>query len=299
MRLVFVLLSLLVPVSVHAQVLETNDWENLTQQNWFYHTGHCGCGGTIDVTTDTPSGGGVFRATYLAKTHPTSVGGGIARYAGLTGRDIYVGHWVKVSSGFTWNPIGTKINYQWVAQNHTATGGVNSFTIRVQPGGNGFALDITIQGNGTVLKGLPHTYYNNMGSIQFQTGRWYWIETHTKLNDVIGTAPYDINEILPNGVVEVWIEDVLKAQRTDIRFVDKPDQTWHDFLHSPEWGGGGGTIQSSCADTDPGYPCPQYMYFDHTVISTSRIGRPGGAPVSDTTPPTQPRSFVATTRTKR
>ena len=274
------LTSLIMSPPAHAGVIEVNEWNNLTEPGWVYNTGQCGCGGTVDTTANSPAGGGVFRSTFMAQNATTSVGGGTANFTQVSGRDIYVGHWVKWSPGFTWNPIGTKIDYQWVALNSTATGATNAFTIRVQPGGYGFALDITIQGNGAVLMGLPHTVYNNTGgSMNFQTGRWYWLEYHTKLNDVTGSAPATLEQIIANGVLEVWVDDVLKASYSNLRFVDKPGQSWANVLHSPEWGGGGGLI-----------PVTQYTYFDHTVISTTRIGRP--AVGGDTTAPGRPTNFV-------
>jgi hypothetical protein len=84
-------------------------------------------------------------------------------------------------------------------------------------------------------------------------------------------------EVVPNGVLEVWINDVLQGSWTNLRWRDKQNNTWAHFLHSPEWGGGGGTI-----------PAEQFIWIDHTVISTTRIGRPGPSPTADTSAPPSP-----------
>jgi hypothetical protein len=81
------------------------------------------------------------------------------------------------------------------------------------------------------------------------SGKWYCIETHVKLNDP-GQQ---------NGVFEVWIDDNLKAQESGLNFV----RSWTDyginavFLEN-YWNSG--SVQD------------QERYFDNFVVSTQRIG---------------------------
>ena len=198
--------------------------------------------------------------TYLPGTFPTSTGGGRASYEGLSATELYVGHWFKYSPGFTFNPFSTKIDYMWVDSNQIATGTQAAFTIREQQQGTLLAVDVSIQGNGP-LAGLPHTVYSDWNP-KLQTGVWYWLEYHVRMNDVVGEGGSQ-TDVVANGALEVWLNDVLQGSWNDLRWRDGANRKWKTLLHSPEWGGGGGTI-----------PAEQYMWYDHTVISPTRIGMP-------------------------
>ena len=257
--------------NAQAVVIETNEWSTRTQAGWAYNVPP-----VIDNATNTPAGGGALKMTYQPGTYTVSTGGGRTQFDRLNHTELYVGHWFKFSPGFTFNPFSTKIDYMWVAQPQLNTGGVGSFTIREQYQGAILAIDVTIQGNGQLrVPGIPHTVYTN-GATRILTGQWYWLEYHVRMNDVTGSSgsPADV---VPNGLLEVWINDVLQGSWSNLRWRDKPENTWKTFLHSPEWGGGGGTI-----------PAEQYMWFDHTVIATTRIGRPTSSPPGDTTAPRSP-----------
>jgi hypothetical protein len=273
-----VLMFPLFATAAHAAMIHTNEWNNVLQAGWSYSSGYCECGAVIDNSTSTPSGGGALKFIYPAGTYTQSIGGGRAEFDGLTGRDYYVGHWVKFSPGFVWHPIGTKIDYQYVNLTQTAIGSQAAFTIRVDPGGRRLALDITIQGNGQFV-GLPHTIYSNQ-TTPIVPGQWQWLEYHVKLNDVL-TANPNVAEVVPNGVLEVWIDDMMQANYNNLRFTDRQGQTWKRFQHSPEYGGGGSST----------IPTTQYLWVGHTVISTTRIGRPFTGS-SDTTPPGPPRNLL-------
>ena len=261
--------------NAHAAVLETNEWNNLTQAGWTYTAGRP----VIDASAALPSGGPGLKFIYAPGTYTKSTGGGRAEFNGLSGRDIYVGHWMKFSNGFAWNPVGTKIDYQWVALTQTAINSVGAFTIRTDTYGSRLAVDVTIQGNGQFV-GIPHTVYGNRPN-PFTPGQIYWLEYHVKLNDV--TAPNaTLSQVIPNGILEVWIDDVLWLSRNDLRWTDREGQTWKTLQHSAEWGGSGGII-----------PAEQYLWVDHTVISTTRIGRPGTTPLVDTTAPRSPTLNIA------
>ncbi len=241
--------------NAHAVVLETNEWSNRTQAGWAYNAPP-----VIDNTTNTPAGGGALKMTYQPGTYSTSTGGGRAEFSGLSGTELYVGHWFKYSPDFVFNPFSTKIDYMWVNSNQIATNSLAAFTIREQNQGRLFAIDVSIQGNGQ-LASIPHTVYA-AANPRLQTNKWYWLEYHVRMNDVIGTSG-SLADVVPNGVLEVWLDDVLQGSWSNLRWRDGANRTWKYFLHSPEWGGGGGTI-----------PATQYMWFDHTVISTTRIGMP-------------------------
>lgn len=256
--------------NAYAVMLETNEWSNRTQEGWIYTDGKP----LIDANAGSPSGGEALKFIYAPGVYSVSTGGGKSEFVNFSATDIYVGHWFKFSPGFVFNPFSTKIDYMWVAQPQTATGALGSFTIREQGQGSILAIDVTIQGNGQFV-GIPHAVYTS-GATRIVPGTWYWLEFHTRMNDVL-TANPTVVEVVPNGVLEVWINDVLQGSWTNLRWRDKQNNTWAHFLHSPEWGGGGGTI-----------PAEQYLWVDHTVMSTTRIGRPGATPRGDVTAPPSP-----------
>jgi hypothetical protein len=270
MKRTSIFLSLVVAMSVcavhaHAEVIELNEWSTRTQAPWVYSSV---TRPSIDNETDTPAGGGALKFTYSPGVYAVSTSGGRAGYESLSGTELYVGHWLKYSPGFTFNPFSTKIDYMWVDSKQIATGNLAAFTIREQAQGQKFAIDVSIQGNGP-LAGIPHTVYAD-AKPRLQADVWYWIEFHVRMNDVIGTSgsPADV---VPNGILEVWLDDVLQGSWNDLRWRDGAERQWKAFLHSPEWGGGGGTI-----------PAEQYVWYDHTVISTERIGRPVSTPPGTT-----------------
>lgn len=250
--------------NVHAAVLEVNEWSSRTQLGWDYSTPTVP---SIDNSTNTPSGGGALKFTYFAGTHALSIGGGRTEYSRLTGFEVYVGHWMKWSPGFVWNPVGTKIDYFKPDRNQQRINALGGGTLRVQPNGNGLALDISNQQDPRT-----HTVYNNRGVSNFQTGRWYWFEWRMKLNSNL-----DCPDNGCDGIAEVWVDDVLVMQYFNLKFIDTPGSVWKYLQHSPEWGGSGGLI-----------PEDQYFWVDHTVISTTRIGRPASTPSGDTTAPRSP-----------
>lgn len=253
-----VLSALLCIESALAQVQHTNEWSTRST-SWAYSSSDKP---SIDTTANSPSGGGALKFTYPAATYSTSTSGGRAEYEALSGTEYYFGHWIKWSPGFTWNAIGTKIDYIWARDKTPTLNAYPYVATRVNSGGNGLVIDVGID--------TPHSRYCNRTSPTFATGRWYWFEIHVKLN-TLGSR---------NGVVEIWVDDVQCMSYTDVRIMDI-NTTWGSFLHSPEWGGGGGTI-----------PATQYIWVDHSVISKSRIGRPGSTSANDSTPPAPPTAIT-------
>ena len=258
--------------NAHAVVLETNEWTTLVRPGWAYNAPP-----VIDTATNTPAGGGALKMTCYPGVYSTSMGCGRGEYNGLSGTELYVGHWIKFSSNFTYNPLSTKIDYMWTAQPSVTNNTYGAFTLREQSNGARLAVDITIQGNGQLGPNsvTPHTVYANFNP-PIQRGEWYWLEYHVRMNDVACSGG-SVACVTPNGLLEVWLNDNLQMRLTNVRWIDIAGNTWKTFLHSAEWGGGGGTI-----------PDIQYMWYDHTVISTTRIGRPASTPSGDTTAPRSP-----------
>ncbi len=246
--------------NAQAVVLETNEWSSRTQVGWDYNTPTVP---SIENATNTPAGGGALRMQWAAGSYVTSVGGGRAEYsqlpAGLT--EIYIGHWVKWSSPFDWNPVGTKIDYMTMRDIVGPGLGRDNFLTMIQNNGTTFTFTQQLwQAPGTQNR------YNNRSNVNIQKGQWYWLEIHARLN-AVGSS---------NGFLEIWLDDVLIMQHSDVTY-RTTNTTIGNFQHSPEWGGGGGTINQA-----------QYIWFDHTVLSTTRIGRPGSMPSGDTTAPRSP-----------
>lgn len=242
--------------SALAAVINQQEWSSKPGSPWSYTAGIP----SIDNTTNTPSGGGALRFMYQAGTYTTSTSGGTATYQTFGRTDLYVGHWMKWSSPFNWNPVGTKIDYLFLSDTN-ANGNRDNFLFMVQNGGN--TLTFTQQ-----LFASPGTQNRNtnISNQTFQLNRWYWFEFHVRINTV-GKA---------DGLLEVWVDNKLVMQHNDVTYRTY-NSSWGNFNHGPVWGGGGGTISQQ-----------QYFWVDHTVISTTRIGSPGGETTSDTNPPSIP-----------
>lgn len=270
-------MGLLWAVPGQAAVMEINEWSNLTEPGWIYATG-LASPPLIDNATDTPSGGGALKFTYPAGTYSSSVGVGVAAFEGLAAPDLYVGFWFKYSSPFSINFPGSKIYYQYASLPSRTLGGNAYIAVRRGNDGVGIDVDIGILNNGAFAS-FPHSVRENVGSITIQMNRWYWMEIHTRVNTAADVNPPTLASVQPNGILQLWVDDVMMLDYNNIRFVDRPD-VWKIAKHAPVWGGGGGTIAQT-----------QYMWFDHTVLSTTRIGRPGFS--RDTTPPRSPTNFTA------
>ena len=245
--------------SALAAVIATQEWSSIPAGPWSVSVGSPG----IDNTTNTPSGGGALRFTYGAGTYTSSVGVGGASYTTTGQTELYVGHWMKWSSPFTWNPIATKMVSVFLSNPGSVAR--DNFVFTVQNGGN--TLTFTQQ-----LWAAPNTQNRNtnIANQAFQLNRWYWFEFHARLNTV-GQ---------PNGLLEVWVDNKLVMSHSDVTYRTY-DSPWGVIQHAPVWGGGGGTISQQ-----------QYFWVDHTVISTTRIGMPGGGPAGDSTAPSSPSGIA-------
>ena len=254
--------------NAYAAVIEQNEWNNKTQTGWDYSslTGNP----TIDASPaggSSPSGGSAIRANFSAGTYPSSIGGGTSNYTfpgDQNYTELYVGHWIKWSNPFDWNPVGTKFDYLTARDLTSGTVGTGRDNFLVMIQNNGATLTFTQQ-----LWSCPpctQNRFNNRAGVNIQKGRWYWFEIHARYNTV-GSA---------NGLFEAWIDDVLVMEHNDVTFRTY-NTVMGSFQHAPVWGGGGGTINQT-----------QHMWWDHTVLSTTRIGRPTSASPLDTTAPRSP-----------
>lgn len=259
--LITLLLALVLAGPANAAVVVSDEWNSKTA-TWLFPYPYPDINA---VSPASPSGGTALRFLYPAGTYANSIGGGVASYESLSHTDLYFGHWARWSPGYTWNPVGTKLDYWKFDRNQIMTGGIGGGTLRTSGNGTNLVVDITNQqsgGNGV------HTLFPNVSAFSFQTDRWYWVEFHAVVNTCF-TCP----EMQSDGLLEVWVNDVLIMRYTTVKYADVAGSRWKIFQHAPEWGGSGGTI-----------PATQYYYVDHTVISTTRIGMPGGTS-TDITPP--------------
>ena len=98
--------------------------------------------------------------------------------------------------------------------------------------------------------------------------------------------PEAMQSIGPEGgaaCLQVWIDNVLYLNYSNVPFRAVGDTAGFRYMqHTGEWGGGGGTITKT-----------GYWWVDHTVISTTRIGMPGGRSAGDTTSPSVPTGITA------
>ena len=272
MLILRVLACLLFPVWAHAAVVELNEWNTKTQSGWAYSSVEGNP--TVDpspIGGSSPSGGSAIRGNFNPGSYTASVGGGTSAFTAVhssVNNEMYAGFWIKWSNPFDWHPIGTKFMVTTMRDpvpNGTVGNGRDNFVLVIGPNGSGLIFT-------TQLWNCPpctQNRYNNISSVNIQTGRWYWVEFHARLNTV-GQA---------NGLIEVWFDDVLVLQHADVP-LHTSDTPMGQMAQTPIWGGG-------CK-----VPCNinqlQHIWYDHTVISTTRIGRPGTTPPGDTTAPRSP-----------
>lgn len=260
LRLWLSLVLVLLSSNAFGEVLYLEEWESKPGAPWAYTSGPP----NVDCSVPpSPSGGCALQFVYPAGTYSTSFGGGRAEVTFATAYDeLWIGHWNWYPSGFVFHPNGTKMDFLILADrgqfNHlgnmavgwkgspTAPTSVASNQILWGPTTQDFAVDYTAQ-----------------------TNTWVWVEEHFVINTP-GQA---------DGLYEFYVNDVLKGRHTNVPYRDSSvTRGWGSFVHTAEWGGGGGTM-----------PVTQYWWVDHTVISTTRIGRSGSAsPVRDSTPPASP-----------
>jgi hypothetical protein len=242
--------------SALAAVVEQQEWSSKPGWPWSYSAGKP----SIDNTTSSPSGGGTLRFTFEAGTYSSSTSGGTAVYETFGHTDLYVGHWMKWSSPFDWNPVATKVDYLTLS-GANANGQRDNFAFNVRDNGNTLVFTQQLWAAPGTQNRLP-----NVSSQAFQLNRWYWFEFHVRLN-TLGK---------PDGLLEAWVDGKLVMRHTDVTYRTY-NSTWGNFSHATVWGGGGGTISQQ-----------QYFWVDHTVISPTRIGMPGGTAAGDTTSPSVP-----------
>lgn len=258
LRLWLSLVLVLLSSNAFAGVLYVVDWEALPGGPWSYTGGSP----SVDCTVPrSPSGGCALKFTYNPGSYSTSFSGGRAELNfPTTYNELWIGHWNRYSSGFVWNGNGTKMD----------------FLVLEDPGQFNFRGNMAVGWKGD--SNAPGSVASNQivwgpttqdfaGNYTAQTSTWVWVEEHFVINTPGQT----------NGLYEFYVDDVLKVRYTNVPYRDSSVTSgWGTFFHTAEWGGGGGTI-----------PAMQYWWVDHTVISTTRIGRSGSAG-SDSTPPSSP-----------
>jgi hypothetical protein len=164
--------------------------------------------------------------------------------------------------GFIWNSNGTKMDMPFLADASQINGNIRGNT---SVGWMGSPTAPGLVATNQILWGQQTT--NFAINYTATTNKWVWIEEHFVINTP-GQA---------DGILEFYVDGDLKGRHTDIPYRDSSmTRGWSTFQHTAEWGGGGGTV-----------PATQYWWVDHTVISTTRIGRPGSGS-GDITPPSSP-----------
>ena len=273
MRFLRLLLSMFFATSAQALVIETNDWDTRTQAGWDYSSA---TGPALDFAPGggcgvSPSGGGAIRGSFSPGTYSSSTSGGVSKYtipANENYTDLYWGHWICFSSPFTFHPIGTKVHFN--TTRNTSAGNVgtgrDNYVLNVNPNGTG--VNVTTQlwwDNCTNPRKSGQIcttgWFPNLGTnVPIVPGKWYWIETHSRMN-TIGDGFASSHD----GLLEVWIDNTLVMQHSNVVFRTSAGNVWGNGPNTPILGGGSTWT----------LPQAQYMFFDHNVISTTRIGRPG------------------------
>ena len=204
--------------------------DNVTDQGWGYVISSYGVLPSIDSSMPSPSGGGAVKFTFPAGTYSTSFGPGVAFFRPSPAQsEIYTGFWFRWSPGFVFNPVATKILYQYGGLASIATGALPYMAVRTSTTSGTICcdVDIGIQGNGaagSLSRSLRHTLKQNRASVNIGAGVWRWMEVHIKANS---------SPTVNDGILEIWIDDVLTHQHTNVLYFDKAD-AWAEVKHSPE-----------------------------------------------------------------
>jgi hypothetical protein len=163
-------------------------------------------------------------------------------------QELYMSYYVKFATGFSLDKIGKLpglgggLDYndqeketEWSGKLMWRIGGLIQFYLH-QP-----------------LTNEKQYFWDMNGSTsKFETGKWYHIEIHYKLNTV-GKA---------NGIMEAWLDGVLSSKYTNIQFRSNSSVGINRLFFSTFFGGG--------AESAPTHD--DYSWFDEFVVSKSRIG---------------------------
>jgi hypothetical protein len=262
LRLWLSLVLVLLSSNAFGNVLYLVEWESKPGAPWSYSAGSP----LVDCSVPpSPSGGCALKFVYQAGTYSTSFSGGNAAINLPTPlNELWIGHWNRYSSGFVFNNSGTKMDLISLADK-----GQYNFRANMAVGWQhntntppSVATNQIVWGPGS--QNFTANYYAT-------TNTWVWVEEHFVINTP-GQA---------NGIYEFYVDDVLKGRFTNVPYRDSSvTRGWDRFFHTATWGGGGGTV-----------PVTQYWWVDHSVISTTRIGRPGSASGTNV-PPNPPVGVV-------
>lgn len=184
-------------------------------------------------------------------------------------RDIYWRQYVRTAAGWSGNPY--KMSRATIFANGTTW--AQGMIAHIWGDGDGDTLMIDPASGIDASNHLATTSYNDFAHLTWlggqrattpifnaaQANQWFCIEAHAKLN----TAGSQ------NGVFELWIDNVLQAQKTTLNWVG----SWADYginavLFENYWNGGA--------------PGPRTRYIDNIVISTTRIGCLNSTPQAPT-----------------
>lgn len=242
------------------------EWESKPGAPWDYTSPRP----EIDCTVPpSPSGGCALKFNYLGGTYPTStgVGGRAGNYnLGAEYTELWIGHWNRYSLNFVWNPNGTKMDFIILsAKNISTDGAIPNMAV----GWKGSSTAPTsVASNQILFNPQTQDFWSSYTAVK---NTWFWIEHHL----VINTPGQS------NGLYEMYVNNVRVNRQPNVPYRG-PNQAgvgWRSLVHTAEWGGGGGT-----------FPTMQW-WVDHTVVSTTQIGMPGGIIQGDTTPPAPVQNF--------
>lgn len=245
--------------NAHAAVLDTQEWESFAGAPWSYTSGRP----VIDCAVPaSPSGGCALKFIYPAGTYATSFGGGRAERTILgSPTDLYIGAWMRYSSPFQFHQIGQKVNFfvlSGVGQCRNVAFGYSNGALAATP------QICWADGTSTTNFLMNQASWGETAHLN----EWHWYEQHVRLN----------TPGVRDGIAEMWIDDVLYVRHTNVPIRDVGDTAgWGLMQHTAEYGGGGSILNQD-----------QYWWVDHTVLSTTRIGRPGTTPPGDTIAPRSP-----------
>ena len=238
-------------LSANAQTITINQWDSLTSPpGWEYSNPTP----AIDGATNTSDPSNALRFTF-----PAGYGDGNAPSVAsrkFTGQnEFWYGFWLKYSSNWQWHPIDNKITYGYLTDPST-----NFYTSVT----GGRTLSMVSQTNWKAFV----RYSSNSGyNPVIAAGQWYWLEIHVRINTP-GAS---------DGLYELWLDDGLVMSHNNVAYRNS-NILFGQITLFPIWGGSAGAVKGQ---TD-------HVWYDYTVISTSRIGMPS----SDKTPPSAPRNLT-------
>ena len=167
---------------------------------------------------------------------------------------VYMAAAAYFSTGYTWHSGNHKFFYFW---RHIDSGSSGSLVLGIDPTrGDDGATDgkAYVNVDPQVYVGGQNVFTVNQAVADSTVSRtaWHQIEIEVVMNTV---------STVSDGILKVWVDDVLLISRTDVRWSDNASlMEWRRTNFDPYYGG---------QNASHNVPSETYLYVDHVYVATS------------------------------